>query len=246
MNNTAVVPTQISNSRKIKNCENCFVKKKCFIPQLPEEEISKLKGYVKFRSARSKGQIIYKNGDSFSSIFLISSGAIKSEVGLPNGHSQITDFHFPAEILGLDGFQNWHHHTDAIALGDIELCSINLKNFNGKLYETPVLRDQLFSLLSQNLNKLNHHLMILGGLKADKKLAWFLSSISEQFAKIGMKSDEYKLQMSREEIASYLGLTVETISRSFTQLQDLGLIESTSRNIVIKNPLKLNEMTHFF
>jgi CRP/FNR family transcriptional regulator len=246
MNSFVIHAAEKTNSKKEKSCENCFVKKQCLVPSLPQEEQTKLAGYVHYRITKPKGQIIYKNGDSFSSVFIVSSGAIKSEVSLSNGHGQITDFHFPGEILGLDGFQKWHHHTDAIALENIELCSINLKKFNGKLYETPVLRDQLFSLLSQNVNKLNHHLMILGSLKADKKLAYFLFEISEQFSKMGLKENEYKLQMSREEIASYLGLKIETISRSFTQLHDLGLIESTNRNVRIKSPIKLKEMIHLF
>lgn len=246
VNTTVISNARNNNLSKEKNCGNCFVKKQCLIPSLPPEERSKLSGYVQYRMTKPKGQIIYKNGDSFSSIFVVSSGAIKSEVGLANGHGQITDFHFPGEILGLDGLQNLQHHTDAITLGNTELCSINLKKFNGKLYETPVLRDQLFSALSQNVNKLNHHLTIMGSLKADKKLAWFLFGISERFSKMGLKANEYNLQMSREDIASYLGLTIETISRSFTQLHDLGLIESTNRKVNITNPEKLTEMMHLF
>ena len=236
----------IGNSRIEKSCANCFVRSQCLIPTIPEDERTKLTGYIHYRVNKPKGQIIYTNGDSFSSIFMIASGALKSEVGLSNGHGQIMDFHFPGEIMGLDGFQNWHHHTDAIALENIELCTINLKKFNGKLVETPVFRDNLFSALSQYVNKLNQHLMAMGSLKADKKLAWFLYGISERISTLGLHANEYNLQMSREDIASYLGLKIETISRSFTQLHDLGLIESTNRRVNITNPKKLNEMINFY
>lgn len=245
--NTSSTPIdQIGNLRIKKNCANCFVRKQCLIPTIPEDERNKLRDYVHYRVNKPKGQMIYKNGDSFSSIYMIASGALKSEVGLSNGHSQITDFHFPGEIMGLDGLQNWHYHTDAIALENIELCTINLKKLNGMLVEMPVFRDNLFSALSQNVNKLNQHLMAMGSLKADKKLAWFLQGIAERVSKLGLHANEYHLQMSREDIASYLGLKIETISRSFTQLHDLGLIESTNRRVNITNPKKLNEMINFY
>lgn len=245
--NTKFTPlSQVGNSKMEKSCENCFVKKQCLIPGIPQEERIKLTGYIHYRVNKPKGHIIYKNGDAFSSLFMVASGALKSEVGLSNGHGQITDFHFPGEIMGLDGFQNWHHHTDAIALENIQLCTINLKKFNGKLVETPVFRDELFSAFSQYVNKLNQHLMAMGSLKADKKLAWFLQGIAERVSKLGLHENEYNLQMSREDIASYLGLKIETISRSFTQLHDLGLIESTNRKVNITNPKKLNEMVNFY
>ena len=245
--NTTFTPMgRIGNSRTDKSCENCFVRKQCLIPSIPQEERIKLTAYIHYRVNKPKGQIIYKNGDFFSSIFMIASGALKSEVGLSNGHGQIMDFHYPGEIIGLDGFENWHHHTDTIALENIELCIVNLKKFNGKLVETPVFRDNLFSALSEYVNKLNQHLMAMGSLKADKKLAWFLYGIAERITKLGLHANEYNLQMSREDIASYLGLKIETISRSFTQLHDLGLIESTNRKVNITNPKKLNEMVNFY
>lgn len=177
-----------------------------------------------------RGEALYKAGEDFRSLYSIRAGSFKSRMVLEDGRHQVAGFHMPGELLGMDGIGVERHSADTIALEDSEVCIIPYARF-----EQPGLQRQLHKMMSLELVRDQGVMMLLGTMRAEERLAAFLLNLSQRFLARGYSPDEFHLRMTREEIGSYLGLSLETVSRLFSRFQSDGLVAVQQKHVRIKD-----------
>ena len=215
----AAVPTR---------CGTCNLREVCLPCGLAGETRALLDDIVYTRRRVKRGDTLYRAGSGFDSLYAIRSGFFKSRVVLEDGRDQVTGFHMAGEILGTDGIGTDSHTADLIALEDSEVCVIPYARL-----EQPDLQRQLHRVMSREIVRDQGVMMLLGTMRAEERLAAFLLNLSQRFLARGYSQDEFHLRMTREEIGSYLGLSLETVSRLFSRFQDEGLITVQQKHIRI-------------
>lgn len=206
---------------------------------LNSNEIEQLDELVSLRKKVSKGDALFHAGDEFSSLYAVKLGTFKTRITNLEGTDQVTGFQMTGEILGLDGIGNNHHICDAVALEDSEVCCIpyhRLDEFSQKFHS---LQIHFHRLMGREIVKDQNVMLLLGSMRAEQRLAAFLSNLSERQKMRGFSANQMVLRMTREEIGSYLGLKIETVSRTLSKLQADGLIQITQRNLMLLEPEKL-------
>lgn len=174
------------------------------------------------------GEILYRAGGRSDCLYAIRSGFFKSSFALDDGREQVTAFRMAGEVLGLDGIDSARHASEATALEDSEVCIIP----HARL-EEPQLQRQLYKVMSRELVRDHSVMLLLGMMSSCERLAVFLLNLSQRFAARGLSSSEFHLRMTRAEIGSYLGVSLETVSRLFSRFQEDRLICVTQKHIRI-------------
>jgi len=221
----------MASSDSTNKCSTCVLGQFCLPVGLNPEDISKIDSLVTERVRLKKGDALYRQGDNLTAVYGIKFGTLKTEYALSDGREQITGFHLPGEMLGLDGIGNNQYQSNAIALEDSEACVVRFNEFESLARQIPSLQHQFHRILSKELTQDQRHLLSLGSLRAEERLASFLLNLSDRLAARGYSPSEYHLRMSREEIGSYLGIQLETVSRLFSRFTESGLIQIKQRHI---------------
>ncbi len=178
-----------------------------------------------------RGDTLYRAGDRFAGIFAIQHGAIKTYGLTLEGREQITGFHLAGELVGLDAIDTNTHPCNAIALEDTEVCLLPLEQLEALSQRIPGLLHNFSRLMSREILREEHVLMMLGGTSAEQRIARFLLNLQQRLSERGPMGDEIHLLMSRQDISNYLGLAIETVSRQFTHLQEKGILEINNRSV---------------
>jgi len=210
------------------HCGACNLREVCLPCGLASSAQDLLDGLVYTRKRVKRGETLYRLGADFESLYAVRSGFFKSRVVLEDGRDQVTGFHMVGEILGMDGIGTDSHTADVIALEDSEVCVIPYSHL-----EEPRLQRQLHKVMSRELVRDQGVMMLLGTMRAEERLAAFLLNLSQRFMARGYSHSEFHLRMTRDEIGSYLGLKLETVSRAFSRFQDEGLISVRQKRIHI-------------
>ncbi len=221
----------LPKTSSLNKCSTCILGQFCLPVGLSHADLDKVDALVKERVALKKGGSLYRHGDLMTSVYSIRFGTLKTEHGLSDGRSQVVGFHLPGEILGLDAIGDGHHQSDAIALEDSEACIIRFAEFESLARQIPALQNQFHRILSRELTQDQRHLLALGSMRAEERLAGFLLSLSERLAARGYTNHEFDLRMSREEIGSYIGIQIETVSRLLSRFAEAGLIQVKQRHL---------------
>jgi CRP/FNR family transcriptional regulator len=214
-------------------CSNCSLHELCLSGGLDEIDLEAIDQIVSQRRRIPKGGALFGVGDVFRSIYAVRFGLFKTEGLTPDGREQVTGFQMAGELLGLDGISTDRHACKAVALEDSEVCVIPFTEMESLGRTVPALQHNLHRVMSRELVQDRHLLVLLGSARAEERLAAFLLNLSDRHAGRGYSSSEFILRMTRDEIGSYLGLTPETVSRTFTKLQKSGLIEVAQKHIRI-------------
>lgn len=209
---------------------------------LSDAEFAKLDELVSTRRSLRKGDALFRHGDAFTSIFAIRSGTFKTRVNTPDGRDQVTGFQMAGELIGLDGISSNQHACDAIAIEDSEVCVIPYARLTEISLEVPVLQRHLHRLMSREIVREHGVMLLLGSMRAEERLATFLLNLTQRMQARGYSSREVVLRMTREEIGSYLGLKLETVSRTLSRLADEGLISVRQRLVRIEDSERLREL----
>ena len=172
---------------------------------------------------------------SFEAIYAIRAGSFKTDVLLEDGREQVTGFQMTGEILGLDGISTEAHSCNAVALEDSEVCVIAYDKLEQLSHQIEGLQLQFHKVMSREIVRDHGVMMLLGSMRAEERLAAFLLNMSQRFNARGFSSQEFNLRMTREEIGSYLGLKLETVSRAFSRFQEEGYIAVQQKHIRILN-----------
>ena len=220
--------TEDDANRNRVRCAACNLRDLCLPGGLGEEQLAAFSDTVYTRKRVKRGDALYHSGEEFNAVYAVRTGFFKSSVVLEDGRDQVTGFHMAGEIVGMDGIGTERHASDVIALEDSEVCIIPY----ARLEEAGMQR-QLHKAMSRELVRDQGVMMLLGTMRAEERLAAFLLNLSQRFVARGFSQSEFHLRMTREEIGSYLGLSLETVSRLFSRFQDDGLIAVQQKHIVI-------------
>jgi CRP/FNR family transcriptional regulator len=180
-----------------------------------------------------QGESLYHEHDHFKFIYAVQSGSFKSTLSLADGFEQVSSFQMVGELLGLDGVANGRHASRAVALEDSEISTLSYAHLTELSAAIGGVHHLLMRLISREIVRGHCHMVVLGSLNATQRLAAFLLNQSERMSVRGYSAVEFHLKMTRGEIGSFLGLTLETVSRTFTELQQQRLVKVDRRHIVI-------------
>lgn len=226
----------VINIRGLKQaCKHCSLHDLCLPLGMSDEDLDLLEGIIRQRRPIQRNDHLYRPGDHLTSIFVVRSGSIKTYTLTNDGQEQITGFHLPGELLGLDAISEGSHPCAAKALETTSVCELPFDQLEDLASRIPGLQHQLFRIMSRGLQADEHFMTLLGKRSSDERLAAFLIGLSNRFHSRGYSATEFNLSMSRNDIANYLGLAVETVSRLFSRFQANGLIEVNRKLIEIKN-----------
>jgi len=222
-------------------CSNCSVRELCLPMGLSSEEMSKLDDLVFLRRPVKRGDYLFRAGDPFDSLYAARTGFFKTKVLLEDGREQVTGFHMAGELMGMDGIGTERHTCDSVALEDSEVCVIPFERLEGLSREMEALQRHFHKVMSREIVREHGVMMLLGSMRAEERLAAFLLNLSQRLSTRGYSPTEFNLRMTREEIGSYLGLKLETVSRVFSKFQEEGFISVQQKNVRILNPGGLRE-----
>jgi len=231
------------NHEKIKvACSNCNLRELCMPIGFDPNDMQKLDEVVATRIKVKQGSHLFSDGDTFTSLYAIRTGFFKTSVTIEDGREQVTGFQMAGEIVGLDGIVNDQHSCNAIALEDAEVCVMPFENVEVLSREFPVLQRHMHKIMSREIVRENSVMMLLGNMRAEERLAAFLLNLVQRLHARGFSQSEFVLRMSREEIGSYLGMKLETVSRTFSKFSEDGVIEVKQRYVRILEPEALKKI----
>jgi CRP/FNR family transcriptional regulator len=223
-------------------CSACSMRELCLPVGLSPDELNALDTAVGKRSRLHKGDALYRAGDAFGALYAVRLGTFKTTVLAEDGREQIAGYHLQGDLLGLDGLGTERHGCAAIALEDSEVCTIPFADLEEVARSVPPLQRNLHQILAREISRDHGVMLLLGSMRAEERLASFLLSLSARYRSRGYSSSEFVLRMTREEIGSYLGLKLETVSRLFSRFQDEGLLAVAGRSIKIRDPAALRRL----
>lgn len=232
----ADVKIQCMNPQTIKvACSNCNLRELCMPMGLSPDEIDRLDDMVASRRKIKRGTALFRNGEKFSSLYAIRTGFFKTCVASEDGRDQVTGFQMAGEIIGLDGIVNDHHTCDAVALEDAEVCIMPFDRVEDLSREINSLQRHVHKIMSREIVREHGVMLLLGSMRAEERLAAFLLNLVQRLHARGFSQSELILRMTREEIGSYLGLKLETVSRTFSKFVEDGIVEVKQRHVRILN-----------
>lgn len=214
----------------------------CLPVGIDAQDMTKVDGLVDTRVRLKKGDHIYQQGQKMDALYSVRFGTLKSENSLADGRAQVTGFHLPGEIIGLDGMGENIYTSNSVALEDSEVCMIKLDELENLSRQVPSLQSQFHRILSREISQDHQHLLALGSMRAEERLANFLLNLSDRLSLRGYSANEFNLKMSREDIGSYLGVQLETISRLFSRFAETGMIQIKQRHVKLIDTAALEQL----
>jgi CRP/FNR family transcriptional regulator, anaerobic regulatory protein len=225
-------------------CSNCNVRELCMPIGLNIEELSRVDELVATRRTIRRGTSLFRNGEKFTSLFAIRTGFFKTCVTTEDGRDQVTGFQMAGEIIGLDGIVNDQHTCDAIALEDAEVCVLPFDRIEEISREVNALQHHVHKIMSREIVREHGVMLLLGSMRAEERLAAFLLNLVQRMQARGFSKSELVLRMTREEIGSYLGMKLETVSRAFSKFSEDGMVEVKQRHVHIKDAEALKRIVN--
>ena len=211
---------------------------------LTSAELDRIEDVVASRRKIKRGTMLFRNGDKFTSLYAIRTGFFKTCVASEDGRDQVTGFQMAGEVIGLDGIVNDNHTCDAVALEDAEVCVMPFDRIEELSREVNALQRHVHKIMSREIVRENGVMLLLGSMRAEERLAAFLLNLVQRLHARGFSQSEVVLRMTREEIGSYLGLKLETVSRTFSKFVDDGMIEVKQRHVRILNTEALHDIVN--
>jgi CRP/FNR family transcriptional regulator len=205
----------------------------CLPVGLKETDLAQLDAVLGNRIKLKKGESLFRNGAQFTALYAVRLGSLKTTVLSDDGREQVAGYHMPGDLLGLDGMSDDRHGCEAVALEDTELCVMPFARIEEVARDVPALQRNLHRFMSREIESDHRVMLLLGSMRAEERLAAFLLDLSERYRSRGYSSTEFVLRMTREEIGSYLGLKLETVSRLFSRFQEEGLVAVAGRSVKI-------------
>ncbi len=215
------------------SCSNCRLGTLCLPIAVGSDEIDQIDNIINRTRPLDKGHHIFNQGDSFKSIYAVRSGAIKTYSVSSSGKEQINGFYLPGEIFGMDGISDFAHVSSAVAMERTTVCEIPYEALGKLSGELPSLQRHFMQLMSREIANDQQLISLLGKNSAEERIASLIISLSTRNARRKYSATEFRLPMSRTDIANYLGLTIETVSRILSKLSKEGVFELRNKELVI-------------
>lgn len=224
------------------SCSTCNLRELCLPVGLTPEELNKVDELLSGRRRIKRGDALFHSGDAFNNLYAIRFGFFKTTTAALDGREQVTGFQMIGEILGLDGIVHNHHTCDAIALEDAEVCVLPFERMGEISREVNSLQTNVHRIMSREIVRTQGVMMMLGNMRAEERLAAFILNLLQRLHDRGFSAREVQLRMTREEIGSYLGIQLETVSRAFSRFVADGLISVKQRHITILDEDRLRAL----
>jgi CRP/FNR family transcriptional regulator len=214
-------------------CSNCPVRATCMPETLTPSELARLDSTICSTRTVRRGESLYRANDTFQSVYAVRLGSFKTVVMHRDGREQVTGFNLAGEMLGLDGVHTDRHSCDAIALEDSSVCIIPFSVLEGLCHDMKSMQQHVHRMMSGEIVRESGLMMLLGTMTAEQRVAAFLLNLSQRLKTLGYSAAEFNLRMTREEMGSYLGMKLETVSRMFSKLHKDELVETHGKQIRI-------------
>lgn len=226
------------------SCGNCRLSTLCLPLSLHLEDVDQLNRIVQRGRPLQPGAFLYRAGEAFTSLFAIRSGSVKASTLNERGEEQVTGFYLPGELVGLDGIAEDQYTNSVVALETSSVCEIPFHLMEDLSLKIPSLQRHVFQLLSREITHDQQLMTLLSKSNAQVRVAALLLSLSKRHQRRNLSSREFRLPMSRSDIGNFLGLTIETISRVFTRLQQQGVLVVDKRRIQIADMEALRSLAN--
>lgn len=221
------------------SCSACSLRAGCLPAGLDAGELERLDGAIESPAPLDRGETLIRAGRPCRRLYIVRSGALQSALCDYEGNEQVLGFHLPGEIVGVGGLETGRYRCAVAALERTSVCALPVDDAGELPAGSVALLHQFHRLVSREVRRHHRHIAALGRLAAHRRLACFLLDLSERYGVAGMAPDRFRLPMSRQAMASYLGLAVETVSRILAHLCGAGAIELNARRLVIRDPARL-------
>lgn len=215
------------------HCSNCSLRDICLPCGMKPSDVDGLDDLRFSRTKVKAGQTLYHEGQIFRNIYAVRMGTFKSSLTLADGREQVSGFQMAGELMGLDGIADGAYASNSTALEDTEVCTIPYDQISGLAATSADLQQAVSRLMSREIVREHSLMLLLGSMNAEERLAAFLLNLSQRLKLRGYSAFEFHLRMSRAEIGSYLGMKLETVSRTFSAFQQQGILEVDKRHIRI-------------
>lgn len=226
------------------SCNDCVLFNLCFAQDIAPAERERLNGVIRRRQGVQRSAHLHHGGQPARQLAVLRSGSIKAYEVSRDGDELVTGFYLPGDIIALDAFSTGHHAGSAVALEECRLCEIPVGDFQKMLDESPRLNQVMLRLLAEEMAETRKLLLVVGRLDARTRVALFLLSLSRRLERRRLDPDLFRLSMDRRDIANYLGLTIETVSRTLSGLQRDGVIDVRGKHVRILDRTALAEQAH--
>jgi len=224
-------------------CSSCNLREICLPVGLTQEELQQIDDrLVGDRRKVARGETLFRAGDHFDSVYAVWTGFFKTCIASKDGRDQVTGFQMGGELIGLDGIGTHRHEVDAVALEDSQVCVIPYQELEALSLEIASLQQQFHKIMSREIVRNHGVMLLLGSMHAEERLAAFLLNLTHRLRARGFSASSVVLRMTREEIGSFLGLKLETVSRTFSKFQANGLLFVRQRQIQVTDPVGLQEL----
>lgn len=226
------------------SCGNCRLGSICLPLALEGEEVVRLDEIVQRGRPLQKNEHLYREGDDFTSVYAVRSGAIKAYRLTGDGQEQVTGFYFPGEILGMDGISKNQYACSAKALETAAVCEIPFNRLEELSTQIPSMQRHFFQLMSQEITSDQQLITLLSKNSAEERIASLLISISARNVRRKLSKTHFRLPMSRTDIGNFLGLTVETVSRVISRFNKQGAIAIDNKEVTLLDLEGLKEIAN--
>jgi len=223
-------------------CSNCGLRDLCLPVGFSHAELVRLDGLVARRIRVYKGASLFRTGEPFEGLYAVRSGFFKTRTTSEDGREHVTGFQMAGELLGLDGLAADAHICDAVALEDSQVCVIPYAQLESVSHEFMTLQRQFHRIMGREIVRDHRVMALLGGMRSEERLATFLLNLADRLEARGFSPSSLVLRMTREEIGTYLGLKLETVSRCFSKFQSEGMLNVRQRQIQIVDRVALQAL----
>lgn len=228
--------TVVDLHRLRRTCASCSLADLCLPMGLARADVEQLGDLVDVSGPLREGDHLYRENDPFRAIYAVRGGFFKTYLVDEAGREQVLGFHLPGELVGLDAIYPGHHQCNAMALDTATVCKLPYTELSELAAHVPSLQRQLFRLMSKDIGTTH---ALTGDFSAEERLAAFLVALSDRFEARGYSASRFTLAMPRRDIANYLRLAPETVSRVFRRFQDDGLIAVERRDLRLLDPERM-------
>jgi CRP/FNR family transcriptional regulator, anaerobic regulatory protein len=223
----------------VRFCSTCAFSSACLSSGYDKAALNDLHVLVEHIGPFHAGDHLFREGDAFNAIAAVRAGVVKTTVIDRHGREQVLGFYLPGEVIGLNAIHNDRYPCNAIALDTVTLCRFSFPQIATLATRMPGLQRHLFRLLSADISKAA---LMAGDFSADERMAAFIQSLSQRYAARGYSATRWNLPMPRADIANYLGLAAETVSRVLRRFQEQGLISVDRREMELLDPVRIGSL----
>ena len=228
-----------ANKSHVAACSECSLAPLCLPTGLAHGDLERMDELVTRSAPMHEGEHLFRVGDAFDTVFAVRAGSFKTYTVDAEGREHVLGFHLPGELIGLKAIYHKRHFANATALDTATVCKLPFDELSAMAQQMPTLQEQMVRLMSKDLAEA---VILAGDFTAEERLAAFLTGLSRRYAQRGFSAQEFNLTMSRRDIANYLRLAPETVSRVFARFEKDALIAVDRRSVRLLDPEKLHAM----